>query len=414
MELRTRREPHNRDSLRRRFVDLEDRMTRLVAIAFGLAATCAAVACTQNFEEFEPTASSGSGGASMSTSSSNASASTSSSSASSSSSGGSCNDAASCDDKNPCTEDACTAGKCVHTALANGEAPIGIPDNPTDCLTPVCNKGLAKNKPADMEVPDDMNPCTTDLCMGGTPKHTPLALNTACGEMLVCDDAGHCVGCNSVAQCPNAMDACHVATCSMHTCGIANAQLGASCPMGVCDGLGACVECNVDNDCQSQAQSVCEVATHTCVSGCMDQQKDGAETDVDCGGGVCSACADGKKCQSGSDCASSVCKQGSKVCQAPSCFDSVKNGTETDVDCGGSCNAKCSTNKACQVNADCSSNSCVNSKCQSASCFDSMKNGTETDVDCGGSCMAKCGVGKNCQSNSDCSSFNCNNGTCGN
>jgi len=48
------------------------------------------------------------------------------------------------------------------------------------------------------------------------------------------------------------------------------------------------------------------------------------------------------------------------------CIDGIKNGTETEIDCGGSC-------EAC------------------ASCDDGIKNGTETGVDCGGSCDL-CGV----------------------
>jgi len=48
---------------------------------------------------------------------------------------------------------------------------------------------------------------------------------------------------------------------------------------------------------------------------------------------------------------------------APSCTDGVKNGTETDVDCGGSCAAKCADSKLCSVNADCSGASCVGGTC---------------------------------------------------
>ena len=44
-----------------------------------------------------------------------------------------------------------------------------------------------------------------------------------------------------------------------------------------------------------------------------------------------------------------------------SCFDGIKNGDETSVDCGGSC-PECPT------------------------CDDGIKNGDETGIDCGGSC----------------------------
>lgn len=35
------------------------------------------------------------------------------------------------------------------------------------------------------------------------------------------------------------------------------------------------------------------------------------------------------------------------------CSDGVKNGDETDVDCGGSCAGKCAAGKACLVSGDC-------------------------------------------------------------
>lgn len=68
---------------------------------------------------------------------------------------------------------------------------------------------------------------------------------------------------------------------------------------------------------------------------CTDGRKNGNETDIDCGGSSCLACADGRACNTGTDCSSGVCNSG--ICQAPTCTDQVKNGNETGVDCGGSC-----------------------------------------------------------------------------
>lgn len=73
----------------------------------------------------------------------------------------------------------------------------------------------------------------------------------------------------------------------------------------------------------------------------------------------------------------------------PTCTDGIKNGSETDVDCGGSCVAKCQNGKACGASTDCVSNLCSGGICQAApTCTDGVKNGTETGVDCGGSCPA--------------------------
>ena len=42
----------------------------------------------------------------------------------------------------------------------------------------------------------------------------------------------------------------------------------------------------------------------------------------------------------------------------PTCTDGAKNGGETDVDCGGTCAARCAVGKACAVSADCTSGTC--------------------------------------------------------
>jgi hypothetical protein len=85
------------------------------------------------------------------------------------------------------------------------------------------------------------------------------------------------------------------------------------------------------------------------------------ETDVDCGGTVCPQCGPGDSCQIPADCTSSVCQ--SMVCQSPTCSDGVKNGTESDVDCGGSC-PDCPINDTCNVNGDCQSNVCAGGFCK--------------------------------------------------
>ena len=53
----------------------------------------------------------------------------------------------------------------------------------------------------------------------------------------------------------------------------------------------------------------------------------------------------------------------------PTCTDSVKNQTESDVDCGGSC-TPCSDGKECSAGTDCISNVCDNGLCVAATCTD--------------------------------------------
>jgi hypothetical protein len=102
---------------------------------------------------------------------------------------------------------------------------------------------------------------------------------------------------------------------------------------------------------------------------CNDLQKNGEETDRDCGGRRCDPCSPGKTCATGTDCQSAVCTN--TVCQAPSCTDQVLNGSETDLNCGGSC-SPCAPGKQCSVNDDCSSGSCLSGICDPPSCVDGM------------------------------------------
>ncbi len=147
---------------------------------------------------------------------------------------------------------------------------------------------------------------------------------------------------------------------------------------------------------------------------CTDGQKNGGETDIDCGG-PCSKCPDGKTCGSNGDCAGKSCWGG--VCQPPpvqmpTCDDKAKNGNESDVDCGGSC-PKCPDNRACGQDSDCTSNSCQGNKCEQPSlCSNGKKDPLESDVDCGSLCPTKCGKDKKCVIGNDCQSTKCDKGKC--
>lgn len=94
-----------------------------------------------------------------------------------------------------------------------------------------------------------------------------------------------------------------------------------------------------------------------------------------------------------------------------SCTDSFKNGTETDVDCGGSCPMRCGDNLACTTPDDCASGVCTASQCVAPTCTDTVKNGAETDIDCGGTCPG-CAAGRQCASSTDCAGGTCDSNTC--
>lgn len=72
---------------------------------------------------------------------------------------------------------------------------------------------------------------------------------------------------------------------------------------------------------------------------CQNGVKDGAESDVDCGGGTCPTCADGATCNDPADCSTGSCSSG--ICGPPgsTCGNNKKDGDEFGIDCGGSCPA---------------------------------------------------------------------------
>src|SRR5262245_27518720 len=94
----------------------------------------------------------------------------------------------------------------------------------------------------------------------------------------------------------------------------------------------------------------CSAATPDDKARCSDGVRNGTETDIDCGGSQCAPCASPARSLAPSDCASGVCQEG--VCRGGTCADGIKNGAETDVDCGGSC-AACGDGKGCLVAEQC-------------------------------------------------------------
>lgn len=94
-------------------------------------------------------------------------------------------------------------------------------------------------------------------------------------------------GCVQSAECCSALCSGGVcATAAMCAANGATCMTNAGCCSGVC------------------TNGVCSTAASTC----MDGMQDGSESDVDCGGGMCVACAAGKKCFANSDCVTGSCK----------------------------------------------------------------------------------------------------------
>lgn len=128
-----------------------------------------------------------------------------------------------------------------------------------------------------------------------------------------------------------------------------------------------------------------------------------------CWQGTCVAASNGAACTASNLCASGVCAGGR--CAAPTCSDGVRNGAESDTDCGAACGAdakKCRVGAGCVLAEDCASGVCGGGgKCASNSCSDGVKNGKETDTDCGGPDCPGCLGSRTCYANGDCLSAEC-------
>lgn len=88
----------------------------------------------------------------------------------------------------------------------------------------------------------------------------------------------------------------------------------------------------------------------------------------------------------------------------------------TEQACGGLLCPPCSDGHGCKTNADCQSGVCQNNTCVTPpvgpTCTDHIKNGAETDVDCGGPVCSPCDDGQTCTGDTDCKSDKCNSGIC--
>ncbi len=272
---------------------------------------------------------------------------------------------------------------------------------PGDCVSGVCTNNVCQAPTCNDQV---FNGAETDTDCGGA---SCRATGDLCPAGDRCAIAADC----SSGRCVNGR--CGEANCNDGVtngdetdtdCGgsCRQAPLSLTCPDGD--------RCLVAADC---ASGVCQgpAGNKTCrAPTCNDNVRNGLETDTDCGGAnMCDRCAVADTCVGGQDCLSGVCRDG--LCQMPACNDGVANGNETDVDCGGPDCGACRANLACVAPADCLSAVCTNNVCVAAGCGDGIFNGDETDLDCGGSCDP-CVDGDDCGNGADCVSLVCTNGTC--
>ena len=196
-------------------------------------------------------------------------------------------------------------------------------DDANDCTTDRCASGSCENVPADGDLPTQVDAdCKVARCVNGNAREEPDAADLPDDDNDCTDDV-----CNGdMPSHPNRM--------SGSTC----ASDGGS----MCDGDGNCVECLSNNECT--APQTCGGAGAAGFCGCTPS--------VDCGGRSCGSLPD-------DGCGAVL-----------NCNDSMANGTETDVDCGGptvilngTCDVRCQTGSACTQNLDCTSGVCSSNAC---------------------------------------------------
>jgi hypothetical protein len=209
--------------------------------------------------------------------------------------------------------------------------------------------------------------CQVTTCNGGVCGTSDVSAATACSDNggKQCDGNGKCVVCLSPSDCP-ASTTCAAVTCQQGACVTTDATAGTTCTDNqgvVCDGMGKCV------------------AAH-----CADGVQDSDETDVDCGGASCSACGLTKGCKVDTDCASMGCNANTHKCDPNQCTDNMQNGAETDVDCGGGTCPACAGGKHCSMDTDCVQYFvCTGGTCTrepESNCLDGIDNNGDGLADC--------------------------------
>jgi hypothetical protein len=196
----------------------------------------------------------------------------------------------------------------------------------------------------------DANSCTIDQCTAGMCSRELLDGVDAPADAQTAEDCQR-ITCNGGAeessaddddlpvdeqQCTEDLCAGGVPSNKAQAAGTACTQHGGA----VCNGEGSCTECFSDDQC---------TAPQTC---------GGGETAWACGCTPVSCESVGLTCGNGQN----------DGCGNPTfnCDNGIRDGSETDIDCGGdatTCATRCDAEKTCGKPSDCASGNCVSGSC---------------------------------------------------
>jgi hypothetical protein len=381
-----------------------------------------------------------------------------------------CKNGSTCAIGEDCMSGVCASGPVLKDNLDGGPTSDGSGTGALTCQPPTFHDGVTNDSETDVD-------CGGALTSSGQPNSASDGA-PACGAGKKCTNASDCqslVCTSGVCAAPSATDMVQNDSETDVDCGggylpdgsknpasdgapacpdTKRCKLGTDCVDLVCApaplGSGAGSADGGPIDCSSGTSCTCQPATDT------DGVKNDSETDIDCGGGFVSGggantasdgaplCQMGQSCVLGTDCFAGVCNDNMEAggppvdcpagdscqCQAPSPTDTVENGGETDVDCGGATAPgsdsapACAAGLKCLISTDCQSHVCTPGTltCALPTPTDGVKNGGETDVDCGGTpagactpsatadCAPACPDTKSCLLDTDCKSAFCSTG----
>ena len=234
----------------------------------------------------------------------------------------------------------CSAGVCATTCSGDGDCVSGNYCSASHCiaqLTPGEGTCTANDQ------------CTTNVCGGGICCAMGCTPSTGtCGSTGCSASAGACLFPGGTTACSTS---CSGSTLTTFGC---NGSGGCSTTGGTGTACGGNLVCASNTTCLSGCGTNDATGDANCVSGFYC---DGV------GSGSCQAVlSPGSGCTRATECQNSVCTGG--ICDQ--CTDGIKDGNETDVDCGGPTCGPCGSGEMCVVNTDCQSVNCQSTVCIAA------------------------------------------------
>jgi hypothetical protein len=374
----------------------------------------------------------GTGGTTTSTTSSGVGGATTSSSGTGGAGGG-CVTPADC----PAPPNACVTATCVATHCGTSDVAAGtvlVAQQTGDCKVDKCDgAGNVVGVIDDTDKPVDANACTDDVCAGGMPSNPFTTMGATCGTSLLCDGAGHCVGCNQPSDCPPGPDTeCRARTCVGGTCGLTltpvgtalSVQTSGDCQQLQCDGVGAIVSVVANNDKPVDDGNPC--TTDTCNAGAPVHPAAAAGTACSQGGIKCNGAGACVACLLPIDCGVDTLCQ-TRTCVAGACgVNNVAAGTAAGPQVTGDCHTQACDGAGNLVNgvdnadkpAD-DGNQCTLESCSAgapghpfaaagAAC--AQNGGVKCDGN--GACIA-CSQASDCGADTACQTHTCTGGVCG-